>query len=167
MRGRAAAVAAGSRAARVREGRGRRWRGILVDATEARQQETVRRRVLVVEDDPAHARLMRRLLEGRPEVALETATNGLAALSRLDAALPDLLIIDAHLPEESVEDILAWVRRQPEGDRLPIVSMTADPGSRRHRRLLSLGVRGTLPKPIEVDAFLGVVDEALGLRRAA
>lgn len=127
----------------------------------------VARHLLVVEDDPAHAQLMRKLLEDRPDVVLERTSDVTEALSRLSIGLPDLLLIDAHLPDRTPEILLEWVGRHPKARSLPVVVMSADRAESSHRRLLGLGAQRIFPKPMEIDGFMEMVEEMLALRRSS
>jgi two-component system LytT family response regulator len=75
---------------------------------------SVRRTAILVEDEPEA------LVELRELVAevdwLETvaeATDGRAAVERIDALEPDVLFLDVHLPEMSGLEVLERVRHQP------------------------------------------------------
>ncbi|HEU4537679.1 MAG TPA: ATP-binding protein, partial [Polyangiaceae bacterium] len=83
-----------------------------------------RRKVLVVDDDPMHARVAESVLaRGGYEVAREASAE--AALARLDRERPDLLVVDLLLPGLSGAELLARVRARPDLRRLPAVVLTA------------------------------------------
>jgi two-component system phosphate regulon response regulator PhoB len=92
------------------------------------RQEDDGRRVLVVDDDETTRTLLRRLLatEG---YAVEEASDGPAALEKVAACPPDLLLLDVMMPGQDGLDVLAAVRRRSD---VPIILLTArgDEGDR-------------------------------------
>jgi signal transduction histidine kinase/CheY-like chemotaxis protein/CHASE3 domain sensor protein len=83
-----------------------------------------RRKALVVDDDPMHARVAESVLaRGGYEVAREA--SGEAALARLDRERPDLLVVDLGLPGMSGAALLEQVRGRRALRRLPVVVLTA------------------------------------------
>lgn len=65
-------------------------------------------RILIVDDEaPARARL-RRLLDGRDDIAaVEEAADGIEALARIEAFWPDALLLDIEMPELSGIELAA------------------------------------------------------------
>jgi DNA-binding response OmpR family regulator len=55
-------------------------------------------RILVVEDEPDVARLIKHALEQRGEARGDIAATGGAALKRIGTGAPDLLLLDLTLP---------------------------------------------------------------------
>jgi DNA-binding response OmpR family regulator len=82
----------------------------------------VAERLLVVEDDPAIARLLEvELAEAGYEVELAvTGSDGLAALDRRE---PDLVILDVRLPDLDGLSVCRAARRS--GHAMPILMLTA------------------------------------------
>ncbi|PFG42948.1 LmbE family N-acetylglucosaminyl deacetylase [Isoptericola jiangsuensis] len=80
-------------------------------------------RVLVVEDDPDTALLVRTILERRGGMDVVVAGDTTAALAALDADPPDLLLTDIELPGGSGLDLAREVRTRGLG--LPVIVMTA------------------------------------------
>ena len=58
----------------------------------------MRRRLLIVDDDPAFRRLARALLDGPFEVVAEAPTRA-QALRALDGGGVDVVLLDVHLPD--------------------------------------------------------------------
>ncbi|WP_402845404.1 response regulator [Microbacterium sp. GXS0129] len=80
-------------------------------------------RVLVVDDDPDVALLVKVLLERRAGAEVEVATSGESALARVGAFRPDLVVTDIEMPGLSGLELLAELRRRMPG--VPVVVMTA------------------------------------------
>ncbi|MDX1531511.1 MAG: response regulator, partial [Rhodothermales bacterium] len=93
------------------------------------------RPVLVVDDDPATAEVVRRALEweGYPVVA---ATDGRKGLDAVAEACPALVILDLVMPEVDGFAFLEALRALPGGAAVPVVILTAhDLTEADHRRL--------------------------------
>ena len=79
--------------------------------------------VLVVDDDAdARSRLRRTL--ARDNWQVDEAENGRAALARVDALRPNLILLDLMMPEMDGFGFLRALRARPDGD-IPVVVLTA------------------------------------------
>ncbi len=59
-------------------------------------------RTLIVEDNKLFRQALRESLQmSFPEIVIDEAVNGVEALKRVDASLPDLILMDLKLPGES------------------------------------------------------------------
>jgi CheY-like chemotaxis protein len=77
--------------------------------------------------------------------------------------MPDLVLLDLHLPGMSGESVLAAFRDSDDERlrKIPIVIVTADLTAGTERRMLDAGATLFLSKPIDVRQLLDVVDEHL------
>lgn len=114
------------------------------------------KRVLVVEDDVELGDLMAVILE-TTGYAVELIRHGRLAHQRLTGGqpdLPDVVVLDLHLPGMSGVDILQAIRADAALTTLPVLVTTADIG-------LGLEVNTqadeVIYKPYEVDLFLSSV----------
>ena len=84
----------------------------------------MKRRILLIEDNPATVELIRDSLsvEGFTVVAM---TDGASGLAQIRKCPPDLLLLDLMLPHVSGLDICKQVRADPSLTRLPILMLTA------------------------------------------
>ncbi len=78
--------------------------------------------VLVVEDDDELRSLLRRGLS-EEGFAVETVATGAAALARVAAASPDVLVIDIGLPDADGRDVCQALRAR--GVQTPVLFLTA------------------------------------------
>jgi CheY-like chemotaxis protein len=74
--------------------------------------------------------------------------------------LPDLLLLDLHLPGLSGEELLARVRSDPDQGlrELHVAVLTADLSAGVEKRLLASGASDFLGKPVDVRHFLDMLD---------
>ena len=116
-------------------------------------------RILVVDDDPAIRQLLTDVLEmDGYEVGI--AVDGLAAVRQVEAAAPDLVILDVMMPGLDGFAVLETIRALP-GEPVPVLMLTAaaEPGT--NSRAWASGVDYYLAKPFTADAVLSLVDEVL------
>jgi two-component system response regulator TctD len=104
--------------------------------------------ILLVEDDPSMRATLERTLSRRG-MHIETCSDGIQALARWRASLPDVVLLDLSLPGMDGLDVLAGARA--EGLRTPVLVLTAR-GTVGDRILgLNAGADDYLPKPFDLD----------------
>jgi two-component system, OmpR family, response regulator MprA len=108
-------------------------------------------RVLVVDDEPAVREALRRALalEGYD---VDLAENGAEALRKVSAAEPDLVVLDVLMPE--VDGIAACRRLRAEGNRVPVLMLTARAGIGDRVDGLDAGADDYLVKPFALEELL-------------
>jgi signal transduction histidine kinase/DNA-binding response OmpR family regulator len=92
-------------------------------------------RLLVVDDDPHVADLVRQSLEDEP-YQIEAAADGLAALDAIAAQRPDVILLDLLMPRMDGFELIASLQKDPERRDIPVIVLTAKTLSRQERRLL-------------------------------
>ncbi|MDE3031843.1 MAG: response regulator, partial [Acidobacteriota bacterium] len=117
--------------------------------------------LLYVEDNFANLKLVERLLRHRHDVRLLSATKGTLGLELAQQHLPQLILLDIHLPDVSGHDLLKRLRADPRTATIPVVIVSADATAGQLRRLMSAGAQDYLTKPLKVSAFFDVVNRFL------
>jgi uncharacterized protein (TIGR02266 family) len=143
----------------------------LVRRIAARDPELVGRimRVLVVEDNPHVAGLIREGLEGgsrrelgdRLAFQCETVANGREALAALRAGAFDVLIIDIYLPVLDGAQVIAQVRADERLRQLPIVAVSGG-GAPARDAALSAGADFFLDKPMRLADIVATMRRLTG-----
>jgi len=119
-------------------------------------------RVLYVDDDRVHAVLFAEACRAIGGIEIECASCGAEALDLLAAFVPDLLVIDLHLPDTSGERLLPELRRAL-GLEVPAILCTAEEDATG--RAAGAGFDGCWGKPIDIDAVLAELGQrAAGAR---
>lgn len=119
-------------------------------------------RILIVEDDPDIAKLLRLILE-QQGYAADTAGSVPEARERLAAATYAAMTLDLLLPGESGIGFLQQLRSNPETAALPVivVSAVADDGRKQLENAAVLAVLDWLGKPIDELRLLKAVSRAV------
>ncbi len=103
-------------------------------------------RILVAEDDPKQAELIRRYAVAEGHV-VTVVGDGSAAVQAVRLNVPDLLILDVMLPSLDGHDVCRLLRAAPESAALPILMLTARASEDDLLRGLDLGADDYLTKP--------------------
>lgn len=117
--------------------------------------------ILVVDDEPAIARLARLRLQA-DGYAVMTATNGEDALDTIEEARPDLVVLDVMMPGMDGFETLRRIRSQ---GQLPVILLTARTSDADKLTGLHGGADDYMTKPFNPDELSARV--ATVLRRAA
>ena len=120
--------------------------------------------VLVVEDDPQLAKLLKMFLQ-MENMAIRVAGKReeiAAALSQAPA--PDLVLLDVVLPDADGFEVLTQMRQQEALKSVPVIMCTGKATREAVLDGLLRGADGYITKPFDVDMVLKAVKTVLGLR---
>ncbi len=115
-------------------------------------------RILVVEDDPAVQKALRRLFETEG-YAVETQSDGRSALDSFQTAAPAAVVLDLRLPKVSGRDVCKEIKAI--APTLPIVVLSAASDVSDKVLLLELGADDYVTKPFSPRELLARVRAAL------
>jgi DNA-binding response OmpR family regulator len=123
--------------------------------------------VLVVDDEPVIRQILRQGLAARNLEVIEAGT-GMDALRRVKEKDPDLLILDAMLPDVHGIDIMKRLRESQRYKALPVVMVTAVYKGWRMAADVkeAYGVYAYIEKPFDLRDIVSAVDDALAGRPA-
>jgi DNA-binding response OmpR family regulator len=112
--------------------------------------------VLIAEDDPDIAELLRQVMSARLDVATESVANGALVMDALVARRPDLLILDVELPGLNGLDVFDLLRNDRHWQGVPILFLTAMP-EKAAKANAPTGVHEVMAKPFDVEDMLARV----------
>lgn len=121
-------------------------------------------RVLYIEDNLANLNLVESIFEDRPEIQLLPALQGRMGLELARQHLPDIVLLDLHLPDMNGEEVLRALLDDPLTRDIPVMVISADATARQVARLKDAGASAYLTKPLDLDEFLRVFGEVGGRR---
>lgn len=81
---------------------------------------------LIIEDDPETGELLEIVLGAAGLIPFVVA-SGSRALSLMAASVPDLVVLDLHLPDVPGADVLRDIRGNPRSAETPVIVTTAYP----------------------------------------
>jgi two-component system NtrC family sensor kinase len=109
--------------------------------------------ILIVEDSETQALKLRCILEDQGWSVCVAATVQ-AALEKINRTLPDLIVVDYHLPGVTGDEFCRKVRMNVETRSVPMLMFTADDTQAAQLRSLESGADDYIPKSTDADILL-------------
>jgi two-component system CheB/CheR fusion protein len=125
-------------------------------SSQAADSELKGLRLLVVDDDPGTAEMMRTLLQ-MEGATVTTATSAAAALRLTEAADFDLLLSDVAMPVMDGYQLIQELRKRSRNAGIPAIALTGFSRTEDIQRAFAAGFSAYLKKPIEFDALIQTV----------
>ncbi|MGQ9889762.1 MAG: response regulator, partial [Aggregatilineales bacterium] len=91
---------------------------------EAEQAASVSR-ILIIDDQPESARLLKELLDESGRYRVFAASDGAAGVSLVARRRPDLVILDLNMPGKDGFEVLDELRANPETSSIPVLVVTS------------------------------------------
>lgn len=113
--------------------------------------------VLVVDDDRDMAAFLARLLIGEG-MAAETVPDGEAAMRRIGATAPDLILLDVMLPGTDGFALCERLKADPASAMIPVVLVTALEDHESRLRGIRAGADDFLSKPVRREELIARVN---------
>ncbi len=122
--------------------------------------------LLYIEDNTANLLLMQELMARQPNVRLLDARDAASGLALARSALPDVILLDTHLPGLSGIDMLRILVNDPLTAAIPVVVLSASAMPGEIQAGLDAGCYRYLTKPIHVKELMHTINLALKLEPA-
>ena len=122
-----------------------------------------RERILVVDDDSMNLRVADNLL--KDTFCVECAKSGAEALEFLQNCIPDLILLDLHMPEMNGFEVISQIKRDPKLQDIPVVFLTADHDRETEIKGFREGALDFITKPFVADIMLQRIKRILELDR--
>ena len=117
---------------------------------------------MIVDDSITVRRVMQRFLE-RNGMRIVTARDGIDAISVLQDAKPDIILLDIEMPNMDGYEFATHVRNDERVSDVPIIMITSRVGDKHRARAIEIGVNDYLGKPYQdehlLDAIRRLLDE--------
>jgi PAS domain S-box-containing protein len=123
-------------------------------------------RVLVAEDEPVNAEIIRIMLEDIGSV-VDSADDGQDALECASKIAYGLIIMDMQMPRMGGLEATRAIRRLPMYSSTPIIACTANAFQEDRMRCMEAGMTGFITKPTLPDKLYAAIYEALEDRPGA
>ncbi len=117
--------------------------------------------LLYVEDNLANLSLVETILLSRPGWRTVPALQGQLGVELAREYLPDVVLLDLHLPDMPGDEVLRRLRSDAATSKIPVIVVSADATGASLERLRTAGADAYLTKPLDVDEFLRVVERFL------
>ena len=120
----------------------------------------MKEKILIVEDNPLHTKLIVMVLRAKGYTLLE-ATDGEEALDIAMREQPDLILMDLNLPKMTGFEVTKKLRENPTFSHTPIIAITAYAMRGDRERVIESGCDAYLTKPINTRELPKVIAEML------
>ena len=122
-------------------------------------------RTLLVADDNRLSRELVRDVFASDDCRVVEAGNGQEVIDRLEAASPDLVLLDLEMPVKGGFAALVEIRNHPRFSDIPVLALTAKAMLLDRDRIRNAGFDAYVTKPIDIAKLRERVDELLGSSR--
>ncbi|HVH65843.1 MAG TPA: HD domain-containing phosphohydrolase [Candidatus Acidoferrum sp.] len=121
--------------------------------------------VLVVDDGAANRELIEACLAG-VDCDVRTAADGPGALRSIQAAPPDLVLLDVQMPGMDGWEVCRHIKSSPRSRLIPVVMITSLDRTEDRVKALEEGADDYMTKPVDRVELVARVRSALNLKRS-
>ena len=123
------------------------------------QLEMGKKRVLVVDDDPAIVEMLVELLERDGRFEVQTASTGFDAGLRTKEFHPDVIVLDYMLPDINGSGVIKSVRSDPSVNDVSIIIVSGVVNREDVQTLLDCGANDFMQKPFSIEQLVKKITE--------
>ena len=117
--------------------------------------------VLVVDDDAMNVKLAKKMLEGH--FGFMGVRSGKQVLEVLENTIPDLVLLDVHMPEMSGHDVIRRMKADERWRDIPVIFLTADNDDETEIKSFDEGALDYIRKPFRKGIALQRIQRILEL----
>ena len=118
------------------------------------------KKILLMEDSTVNQMVMQEFFSymGLP---LLIAGNGEEGLEMARKHLPDMIILDMHMPKLDGREVIRAIRQDTLLQQVPVIVISADAFTEQREQVLREGVHEYLIKPVQFDELRTVIGKYL------
>ena len=117
-------------------------------------------KILIVDDSLTNTILLANVLE-KEGYKTESALGVKEARDIMARKIPDLILLDLHLPESSGYDFMKKICKNEQLKSIPVIIVSADEHELASGRPYEMGAVGCINKPIDLEYLVEVVKKQL------
>jgi signal transduction histidine kinase/ActR/RegA family two-component response regulator len=118
------------------------------------------KKVLLMEDSDVNQMIMERFFVNIG-LQITIAGNGEEGMCKAHQCMPDLIIMDMHMPRLDGYDTIRLIRQDPLLQHIPVIAVSADAFSEQQDAAKAAGVNEYLTKPVNFDRLYEMVKKYL------
>ncbi len=122
---------------------------------------TMKKTLLYIEDNPANMKLVENILKRRESIVLLTATDAESGIRLATEKIPDVILMDINLPGLDGYTALKILKNHDTTKAIPVIAVSANAMLGDIEKGRSAKFADYITKPINVNAFLAALDNAL------
>lgn len=117
--------------------------------------------IVYVEDNPSNVALMREVVRDLPHVQLSVAITATLGLELIRHHVPQLVILDLHLPDMSGFEVAKRLRESPDTRKIPLIALSASALPTDRALAEQVGFDHFIVKPIHVADLIRILETTL------
>jgi len=123
----------------------------------------MKKRILVVDDEPALTRMVKLNLERTGNYEVRTENQGRMAVPAAKEFKPDLIFLDVMMPDMGGDEVSILLKEDEELSKIKFIFMTAIV-TRAETDAMGSNIGGNefLAKPVRTDELIATIERALG-----
>lgn len=121
-------------------------------------------RILIVDDDPQIHKLLGKMLPGE-KFSVDSAFTANEAITAIERAAPDLIVLDIMMPKVSGIEVLTFVRKHSELKNILILILSAKDAQDDRLSGLSQGADDYVAKPFHMKHLVRKIEHMLEKRK--
>lgn len=123
----------------------------------------MKKRILVVDDEPALTRMVKLILEKTGKYEVRTENKGTMAFAAAKAFKPDLIFLDVMMPDMAGDDVSALLKEDDELSKIECIFLTAIvTRDETGPTVANIGGNKFLAKPVRAEDLLATIESVLG-----
>jgi len=120
--------------------------------------------ILIVDDEKSFAKwLAEEIGERYPRLEVSVAHDGYSAGEIVGLVKPAVIILDLYMPGIDGFEVCRRIKSNPQTMQTAVIAVTADPDPQIEARIMKLGARAYLTKPLDVDVLMAEIGKVLGI----
>jgi len=123
----------------------------------------MKKRILVVDDEPALTRMVKLNLERTGNYEVRTENQGRMAVPAAKEFKPDLIFLDVMMPDMGGDEVSILLKEDEELSKIKFIFMTAIV-TRAETDAMGSNIGGNefLAKPVRTDELIAAIERVLG-----
>jgi len=126
----------------------------------------VKRSILLADDSPTIQRLVKQTFAD-VDIDIVSVSNGDAAIKKLEAAQPHLVLADVYMPGRNGYEVCAFIKKQPRLSDIPVVLLVGAFDAFDAETAAQAGAVAHITKPFEPRVLMDLVNSLLPAEDAA
>ena len=123
-----------------------------------------RKRILVVDDDPAIVDMLRDVLEHDGRFDVRTTSTGYEAGILTQSFNPDLILLDYLLPDINGNVVCRTIRQNPAFEHISVIFVSGVVNPDEVEQLMKCGADDFIKKPFNMEKLIERIAELLNIR---
>jgi two-component system OmpR family response regulator len=123
----------------------------------------MKKRVLIIDDDPETSRMLRETLETFGEFLVFEENLGCRALEAVSACSPDIVLLDVMIPDKAGEEIATEIERECGRAKIVFITQLVKPEEAAEGKIGGYPFLSKDSSPSQIRARLESLDPAQGL----